>query len=207
MWPSSCSSCFFTEALASLKSVSWLRKSWGSQTPLSDGIYYKGDAVAFLVTAWGFRCFVSFGSDRHWPELSSVISRHSIGPLVRMLLHTPANSASVCTPPPPSPAGEECRNAGLRGLLWLGLGILQRLGAPFWIFIASHYISYFPFVSRKYLTIGIFSWCKLFLIDHSYIFLTCSNPGLASLSCTVKIKLLRHRHNKWHLHSTVFVFQ
>jgi hypothetical protein len=42
------------------------------------------------------------------------------------------------------------------------------------------------------LTSGWFSGCKLFLFVHSYIFLTCSNPGLASLSCIVKIKHPRH---------------
>jgi hypothetical protein len=54
------------------------------------------------------------------------------------------------------------------------------------------YTSYFCLVSRNYLTSGWFSWCKLFLLANSYIFWTCSNPGLASLSCTVKIKHPRH---------------
>ncbi len=44
-------------------------------------------------------------------------------------------------------------------------------------------------VSRKYLTSGWFSWCKLCLFVHSSIFSTCCNPGLASLSCTVKNKV------------------
>jgi len=55
-----------------------------------------------------------------------------------------------------------------------------------------HILLIFPCVKEKYLTSGWFSGCKLFLFVHSYIFLTCSNPGLASLSCIVKIKHPRH---------------
>ncbi len=34
--------------------------------------------------------------------------------------------------------------------------------------------SYFPFMSRNYMTSGLFSWCKFFLVAHSFIFSPCS---------------------------------
>jgi hypothetical protein len=65
------------------------------------------------------------------------------------------------------------------------LGAILDLSSPVIYFL-------FFFVSKSYLTYGLFSWCNLFLIAHSSIFLTCSNPGLDNLSCTVQIKLLQH---------------
>jgi hypothetical protein len=74
------------------------------------------------------------------------------------------------------------------GLAW---GIL-RLEPPCYSLQAPRYCFLFCFVSRSYLTSGWFSWCNLFLISYSFIFLSCSNPGQASLSCTVKAKLPQH---------------
>jgi hypothetical protein len=52
----------------------------------------------------------------------------------------------------------------------------------------------FSLMSRNYLTSGLFSWCDLFLIAYSSIFSSCSNPGLARLSCTVKTKLSQQKY-------------
>ncbi len=78
-----------------------------------------------------------------------------------------------------------CISHGLGGesAAWVAILLLSR---------PPHILFLFCLVSRKYLTSGWFSWRKLFLVVHSCIFLTCSNSGLANLSCTVKIKHPRH---------------
>ncbi len=56
--------------------------------------------------------------------------------------------------------------------------------------LSSPKLYLFSFMSRSYMIFWVVF--SLFLIAHSSFFLTCSNPGLASLSCTVKTKLLWH---------------
>jgi len=56
--------------------------------------------------------------------------------------------------------------------------------------LSSPTLYLFSFISRSYMIFWVVF--SLFLIAHSSFFLTFSNPGLASLSCTVKTKLLWH---------------
>ncbi len=85
-----------------------------------------------------------------------------------------------------------CVIQGLNGRTpGLGGGI-HGLGRHLDLLLAHTYTSYFWLVSRNYLTSGCFSWCKLSLFVHSRNSSPCSNPGLASLSYTVKIQHPRH---------------
>ncbi len=83
----------------------------------------------------------------------------------------------------------------IHGLAWV---FCQSLGRHFGSFIAPYYASYFPFVSRNYLSSGLFVFLLKIIHNcpfaHSCIFLICSNPGLASLSSTAKTKLSQHNN-------------
>ncbi len=84
-------------------------------------------------------------------------------------------------------------------VLWLNhyfgcnvCGGIHGLGRHLELLLAPTYTFYFCLVSRNYLTSGCFPWCKLFLFVHSCNSSPCSNPDLASLSYTVKIKHPHH---------------
>ncbi len=133
------------------------------------------------------RCFASFASEEWWRWPSLATSMFQLGPPIVMLFHMPAfemwRSVGVHGGP------QSLALCGLRGG-----GDPPRLGAPSWIFLSLHHASYFSFISWKYMTSGLFSWCKLFLIAQSLIISLCSKSGLANLSCTAGIKLPQHRY-------------
>jgi hypothetical protein len=81
VWGASCSSCLFTGALASLKTTSWLRKSWGS--------FYN-------LRCWHplYKWLWSISCGRHRIQMSSVICIRTVMALA-IISHLKASNQST----------------------------------------------------------------------------------------------------------------